>query len=99
MGVAGKTTEVVDGFTSRALSRTLLECLSKAQGAPDPDVSALLTGLMAARLAAAPIVLVSTRTTSFQDALAARFHRPVAYLHAANLSVCDFYEGAGEHEA
>jgi uncharacterized protein (DUF58 family) len=92
LGLAGGHTEVTAGITSRARGLAFLESLATEQGDPAPDSVALLDRLSEMRLPKSAVVLISTRSDSFADALAAMLHRPVTLIDVSQGVRHDFYE-------
>ena len=97
LAVAGPLEPViVDGLTGREHARLLLECLALTAGSSSPDLGRLAERLSGLDLPPGPVLAVSTHATNLPDQLAARLHRPVAALRAADLPKYDFYEAAPE---
>jgi uncharacterized protein (DUF58 family) len=92
LGLAGAHIEVSGGMTNRTRGLAFLEHLAIEQGDPGPDSGALLDRVSEMRLPKSAVVLISTRSDSFADALAATLHRPVTLIDVSQGIRHDFYE-------
>jgi uncharacterized protein (DUF58 family) len=97
LAVASREPKILDEMTTHNFALDLLECLALEEGTPDPDYPVLVERLASKGLPAAPVLLVSTRPNSFQDLLAARLNRAVAFVNVSDPSTLDFFESAAAH--
>lgn len=88
--VVGPDPQVLDGVTSSAHARRVLEALAVV-GAGAAGAPALLARLAAVPLPPAAVVLVATGPSALPGALERALNRPVTCLDASDLSAQDFY--------
>ena len=92
VGMVGRRTEVLGGVTSRKFGLSILERLAVEEGHASADAGTLADRLHDMRLPRSAAVIVSTRSDSFADALAAALHRPVTLIDVGQGGLQDFYE-------
>lgn len=97
VATAGFAPVVFSGIRGPERLPLALECLTLAPACAQPNVPRLLDCLADNEAPPGPILLISTRSESFSDELAAALGRPVAFVNIAALSEYDFYEPANSH--
>lgn len=97
LAIAGPERFFQGGATNAEFGAVLLERLAVEKGAGAIAVESVLEPLARWRATEAPVLLVSTRAESFLESLAESLHRPVAFVNAAEIQRCDFYERPAIH--
>jgi uncharacterized protein (DUF58 family) len=98
LAVAGSEPVVVQGFTSESEAIRMLEALALQEGRGESsDFSPLIALLTPGALPAVPVLLVRTRETGLEAALAKTLVRPVVCLDVPQCASFDFYERPANH--
>jgi uncharacterized protein (DUF58 family) len=92
LATVGPNPVVLEGLTSAAHARRLLECLALLEGTSAPATSALIGRLKSTPLPPAIVVLVALGRSSLADPLSQALGLPVNHLDATKGDVFDFYE-------
>lgn len=92
LGLADGTAQFQAVETGQRQVFPLLETLARVQGGPEPDHAGLLQALGMASVPAGPALLITTRPTNADAALAERLRRPVLTLDVTQEELGDVFQ-------